>query len=656
MAASTQRSSFQSKEDQTRKISHSIFVTNFPDSVNSRELWRVCSVYGMVVDVFIPSKKSMAGKRFAFVRFIKVPNVDRLVENLCTLWIGHHHLYANKVRYERPSKPHPIPAAYHGSENTFNSSGPHCTNARARSYANIVNGASVGDFSSFPNLSTLLLDEGFSDVHLSYLGGMWVMLEFETEDIKKNLMVHTGINSWFDVIQDAETDFVSDERIVWVDIEGVPLKAWSRETFTRIAKKWGEMLELEDNADNSFGRKRICIKTKNPVSILESFKIIVKGKIFMRSLILVEIDDEVADTIFGNNKASGSKLHPNGEGDKQKSDDPFEIYDLLKKQDLGENREPSPSLSHPPGFSMNHDEVPEESNGEFVGQQNPMPNGGSVLGVLDDIIKLGQSMGYTMEGCAKDLENIIVDRLGASGESYDVGSVLLKRKLIDINGTEAKDNLQRSKLKWAAEGDENSRFFHGIINKRRSQLAIRGVFVEDFCEAVEFFFMNGSFPPGCNSSFIALIPKVVDAKFVKDFRPISLIGCVYKVVTKILANRLALVISDLVSDTQSAFVSGRQILDGPFILDEILNWCKRDIQKLYLFKVDFAKAYDSVRWDYLIDVLEAFGFGTTWCNWIRGTLCNAKASILVNGSPSKEFSFHCGLKQGDPLALTYLFW
>ncbi|GKE89899.1 RNA-directed DNA polymerase, eukaryota, partial [Tanacetum coccineum] len=155
----------------------------------------------------------------------------------------------------------------------------------------------------------------------------------------------------------------------------------------------------------------------------------------------------------------------------------------------------------------------------------------------------------------------------------------------------------------------------------------------DFCEAVEFFFMNGSFPPGCNSSFIALIPKVVDAKFVKDFRPISLIGCVYKVVTKILANRLALVISDLVSDTQSAFVSGRQILDGPFILDEILNWCKRKKSKALLFKVDFAKAYDSVRWDYLIDVLEAFGFGTTWCNWIRGTLCNAKASILVNGSP-----------------------
>ncbi|GKG17486.1 hypothetical protein Tco_0362443, partial [Tanacetum coccineum] len=162
---------------------------------------------------------------------------------------------------------------------------------------------------------------------------------------------------------------------------------------------------------------------------------------------------------------------------------------------------------------------------------------------------------------------------------------------------EAKDFLQKSKIKWAIEGDENSKFFHGIINKKSSQLAIRGVFVDglwctdpgvsrdeirlavwncgdnkspgpdgytfeffrkywnfvgpDFCEAVEYFFVNGSFSKGCNSSFVALIPKVTDAKFVNDFRPISLIGCVYKVVTKVLANRLALVISDLVSDTQS---------------------------------------------------------------------------------------------------------
>lgn len=68
------------------------------------------------------------------------------------------------------------------------------------------------------------------------------------------------------------------------------------------------------------------------------------------------------------------------------------------------------------------------------------------------------------------------------------------------------------------------------------------------------------------------------------------------------------------------------------------------------FKVDFAKAYDSVRWDYLLDVMKAFGFGPNWCKWIQGTLCSARASILVNGSPTAEFSFYRGLKQGDPLS------
>nr|GEV06986.1 RNA-directed DNA polymerase, eukaryota [Tanacetum cinerariifolium] len=118
-----------------------------------------------------------------------------------------------------------------------------------------------------------------------------------------------------------------------------------------------------------------------------------------------------------------------------------------------------------------------------------------------------------------------------------------------------------------------------------------------------------------------IIPKVLDPKVVSDYRPISLIGSLYKVVTKILATRLSLVISDLISDVQTVFLPNRQILDGPFIINEILARCKLKKQQAMIFKVDFAKA-----------------------------LSSGKASILVNGSPTTEFHFHQGLKQGDPLA------
>ncbi|GJV69335.1 RNA-directed DNA polymerase, eukaryota, reverse transcriptase zinc-binding domain protein [Tanacetum coccineum] len=91
---------------------------------------------------------------------------------------------------------------------------------------------------------------------------------------------------------------------------------------------------------------------------------------------------------------------------------------------------------------------------------------------------------------------------------------------------------------------------------------------------------------------------------VKDFRPISLIGCLYKIIAKILTNRLVSVIGDLVNEVQSAFVAERQILDGPFILNEVLQWCRRKKKHALIFKVDFEKAYDSVRWDFLDDVLK----------------------------------------------------
>ncbi|GJS84331.1 RNA-directed DNA polymerase, eukaryota, reverse transcriptase zinc-binding domain protein [Tanacetum coccineum] len=222
---------------------------------------------------------------------------------------------------------------------------------------------------------------------------------------------------------------------------------------------------------------------------------------------------------------------------------------------------------------------------------------------------------------------IILDKIFDQGSCNDdliyERSNLLK-ELQDFNKSSSLDMAQKAKIRWAIEGDENSKFFHGIINKKHSQLAIHGVLAD------------GSFPPECNSSFITLIPKSQEAKMVKYFRPISLIGSMYKIITKVLANRLSLVISELVSDVQSAFVSNRHILDGPFILNELLSWCKHKKSRALIFKIDFEKAFDSVRWDYLDVVLANFGFGLKWRSWIQGCLNSAMGSILVNGSLTSE--------------------
>nr|GEX28843.1 hypothetical protein CTI12_AA191580 [Tanacetum cinerariifolium] len=90
------------KEDHVHRISKSVFITSFPD--NFGYLWDLCEAYDKVVDVFIPNRKSKAGKRFAFVRFIRVVDMDRLIGNLYTLWVGRFHLHANVVSYERPIK------------------------------------------------------------------------------------------------------------------------------------------------------------------------------------------------------------------------------------------------------------------------------------------------------------------------------------------------------------------------------------------------------------------------------------------------------------------------------------------------------------------------------------------------------------------------
>jgi hypothetical protein len=137
---------------------------------------------------------------------------------------------------------------------------------------------------------------------------------------------------------------------------------------------------------------------------------------------------------------------------------------------------------------------------------------------------------------------------------------------------------------------------------------------------------------------------------VADFPPISLVSSVYKILSKVLANRLRKVVGNVVSTTQSAFIRGRQILDGILIANEIVDDAKKSNKDLLLFKVDFEKAYDSVDWGYLDEVMYKMNFPVLWRSWIMECVTTATASVLVNGCPTDEFTFERGLRQGDPIS------
>ncbi|GJR10176.1 RNA-directed DNA polymerase, eukaryota, nucleotide-binding alpha-beta plait domain protein [Tanacetum coccineum] len=181
----------------------------------------VCNDYGVVVDAFIPYKKSKASNRFAFVLFIKVDNIDRLVANLCTIWIGCFHLQANVARFHRKRKP--CAPSYLSNANERNSPGSNVSILKSGKTNNVMSDhvlsslilddscisnrdfslslmGKVKDITVMPNLYVILEKEGFQNMSLTYLRGLWVLIETVSISTKEKLLNHTGVGSWVQCI------------------------------------------------------------------------------------------------------------------------------------------------------------------------------------------------------------------------------------------------------------------------------------------------------------------------------------------------------------------------------------------------------------------------------------------------------------------------
>nr|GEX48910.1 glucose-methanol-choline oxidoreductase, FAD/NAD(P)-binding domain protein [Tanacetum cinerariifolium] len=251
----------------------------------------------------------------------------------------------------------------------------------------------VKEFASLSNLKTALMNEGFVNIKIQYMGELWVLLEFPSTKSKELIHENVEVGSWVSVLRQASIDFTHEGRIVWVEIECIPFKLWSGNTFKRIAAKWEELLDVDDLEEMCFHSKRLCLYTKSGMNIFEKFKVIFRGKVFWicAKEVLEWVPDFLDDSDDEDQSDDGFKdgdpkvqdvgscgddndvaevpktLFEKSTGQKEKQlDDPFGIYSLLNKKDKPKNEKYSDhNLKYPSGFTPN-----DKTNGFCMNEKN----------------------------------------------------------------------------------------------------------------------------------------------------------------------------------------------------------------------------------------------------------------------------------------------
>ena len=164
------------------------------------------------------------------------------------------------------------------------------------------------------------------------------------------------------------------------------------------------------------------------------------------------------------------------------------------------------------------------------------------------------------------------------------------------------------------------------------------------------FFRNGKLLKQCNTTNLALIPNVQHPSNASEFKPISCCNVVYKCISKLLSSRLKEVLPELISESSWAFIKGRELLFNVLVCQEVARGYERkNIAPRCMMKIDLKKAYDSIHWDFIQELLMNLKFPQEFIKSVMACITTTSFSINLNSCSAGHFKGGIGLRQGDPL-------